>query len=95
MPLQKLEAVSDAELIELCRKEGRALVTLDLDFANPLEFRPADYPGIAVLRLPKRPTPDDYQQVVATLVKGLERNALAGKLWIVEPSRLRVYEPEA
>ena len=44
-------AAGDAELIELCRSEHKCLVTLDLDFSNPLQFDPACYYGIAVLRL--------------------------------------------
>ena len=58
---QKLTAADDRHLIEICRLEGRALVTLDVDFANPLVFPPADYAGIAVIRLPKRPTAADLQ----------------------------------
>ena len=30
-----------------CAKDGRALVTLDLDSASPLRFRPAEYPSEA------------------------------------------------
>lgn len=41
--LQKMQAAVDAQVIEACRKEGRALVTLDLDFANPIHFRPSQY----------------------------------------------------
>lgn len=50
---QGLQAASDRALIAVCSAEGRCLVTLDLEFGNPLVFRPADYPGIAVLRLPE------------------------------------------
>ena len=89
---QGLQGTVDEALIEICRREGRGLVTLDLDFANPLRFRPADYPGIAVLRLPKRATAEDLLQTIATLARGLEGNALGGKLWIVEKGRLRVYQ---
>jgi hypothetical protein len=53
--LQRMESEPDAAVIEACRREGRALVTLDLDFANPLDYRPSEYAGIAVLRLPKKP----------------------------------------
>ena len=48
---QNISGIPDHELIALCRSESRALVTLDLDFANPLQFRPNTYAGIAVLRL--------------------------------------------
>ncbi len=53
---QALTSATDADLIRLCMEEGRALVTLDLDFANPLRFRPSLYAGIAVLRLPDKPS---------------------------------------
>ena len=49
---QNLSGISDFDLIDLCTSENRALVTLDPDFANPLQFRPSDYAGIAVLRVP-------------------------------------------
>jgi predicted nuclease of predicted toxin-antitoxin system len=49
---QRLSGAPDAEVIALCRREQRCLVTLDLDFSNPLMFKPWEYAGIAVLRLP-------------------------------------------
>ena len=81
-------------MIETCRREGRALVTLDLDFANPLDYRPSEYTGIAVLRLPKKATAEDLLQAIHTLVKGLEQNQLPGKLWIVEKGRIRLYQQD-
>jgi predicted nuclease of predicted toxin-antitoxin system len=36
---QKLSGAPDAEVIALCRREQRCLVTLDLDFSNPLMFK--------------------------------------------------------
>lgn len=56
---QGLCSTTDRTLIEVCRTEGRCLVTLDLDFANPLVFRPSEYAGIAVLRLPAKPGSQD------------------------------------
>jgi len=49
-------------VIEAARKEQRCLVTLDLEFGNPLLYRAADYHGIAVLRLPTKPS---YEAVEA------------------------------
>lgn len=69
-------------------------MTLGLEFGNPLVFRPADYPGIAVLRLPPRPTPDDLYDGVRTLIGGLERESIEGKLWIVQRGRIREYQEE-
>jgi predicted nuclease of predicted toxin-antitoxin system len=49
---QDLGGATDDQLIEVCRKEGWVLVTLDLDFSNVLRFPPERYAGIAVLRVP-------------------------------------------
>lgn len=92
--LQEMQAALDADVIEACRKEDRALVTLDLDFANPIQFRPSQYPGIAVLRLPKKAAADDLLSAIRTLVEGLKNSPLAGKLWIVEIGRIREFNEE-
>ncbi len=92
--LQSMQAATDPQLIEACRKEERALVTLDLDFANPIQFRPSQYPGIAVLRLPKRASANELLAVVRTLVEGLKHSSMAGKLWIVETGRIREFNEE-
>lgn len=91
---QGLCGTTDLSLINICRSEQRCLVTLDLDFGNPLLFRPSDYAGIAVLRLPSRPTPEDLIDAVRTLIGGLAREKIEGKLWIVQRGRIRAYQPE-
>ena len=92
--LQQMQAAVDMQVIEACRIEGRALVTMDLDFANPIHFRPSQYPGIAVLRLPKKASADDLLAAVRTLVEGLKHSSLTGKLWIVEIGRIREFNEE-
>jgi hypothetical protein len=66
-------------------------VTLDTDFANPVVFDPVQYGGIAVLHLFPRSTPESLRQCIRTLIDGLERGSLEGKLWIVRPSRILEY----
>jgi predicted nuclease of predicted toxin-antitoxin system len=91
VPGQHLCSASDGELISVCQRERRCLVTLDLDFANPLEFRPSAYPGIAVLRVP-RPDPAHLHRVAATLVRALAAEPIDGRLWVVEPHRVRMHQ---
>jgi predicted nuclease of predicted toxin-antitoxin system len=91
---QHLCGATDAELIEVCAVENRGIVTLDLDFGNPLLFRPSNYAGIAVLRLPPKPTPDDLFDAIRTLIAGLAQRQIEGKLWIIQRGRLREYQPE-
>lgn len=90
-----LAGATDEQLIEACRAEGRCLVTLDLDFSNPFRFPPEATSGIAVIRLPRRPTLRDLDAAVGTLCRGLERDTVVGKLWIVERGRIREYLAEA
>lgn len=91
---QGVAGCPDEPLLELCRQEARGLVTLDLDFANPLRFPPEGLPGIAVLRLPRSPAPRDLVACLRTLAIGLKSASLAGKLWIVEPARIREHARE-
>jgi len=92
--LQGLQKTEDPILIEHCRREGRTMVTLDLDFGNPLRFLPSRYPGIVILRLPRKPTELDLLDAVRTLAESLKLEELVGKLWIIEKGRLRVFQEE-
>jgi predicted nuclease of predicted toxin-antitoxin system len=91
---QGLQSAGDEQLIGVCRQESRCLVTLDLDFSNPLLFDPQKYPGIAVLRLPRRPSPGDLFAALDVLLRALGHGEIGGKLWIVELFRVREYLPE-
>jgi predicted nuclease of predicted toxin-antitoxin system len=90
---QSLTSAADTDLAEVCRSEGRALVTLDLDFSNPLVFPPDRYAGIAVLRLRSKPSHADLVAVVRTLIDAMKREELIGRLWSVEAGRVRIYQP--
>ena len=91
---QNLCSSTDKKLLERCKAEKRCLVTLDLEFANPLIFKPAETEGIAVLRLPPKPTPDDLLDTIRTLIGGLSQKEIRGKLWTIQRGRIREYQPE-
>jgi hypothetical protein len=91
---QGLCSASDKKLLEVCLAEKRCLITLDLEFGNPLIFRPEGYSGIAVLRLPPSPTPHDLFDAVNTLIVGLARKEIQGRLWIIQRGRIREYQSE-
>ena len=95
VPSQKLFGTEDRSLIEICHREERCLITLDLEFGNPLLFKPADYSGIIVLRLSPRPTSQDLLNAVNTLIRGIAQEPdIRGKLWVIQHGRIREYEPE-
>ena len=93
IPGERLAGAPDDSVIEVCRSEERCLVTLDLDFANPFLFDPTLFRGIAVLRLPPKATANDLRALLDKLVDGLRRDDIRGKLWVVRPSRIRVFQP--
>jgi predicted nuclease of predicted toxin-antitoxin system len=43
---QNLQSAPDPIVIEVCRVEQRCLVTVDLDFSNPLQYNPTEYKRI-------------------------------------------------
>jgi len=88
-----LVGASDEAVANACGAEGRCLVTLDLGFSNPFLFPPAHYAGIAVLRVPGQVTAEDVADRMETLIRGLSRSEIRGKLWIVQKQRIREYIP--
>jgi len=94
VPQQGLCGSTDRGLFEVCRAEHRILVTLDLDFSNPLRFDPSHHEGVAVLRLPAKSSRTDLLAAVRTLATRLDRSHGRGWLWVVEPGLVREYRPE-
>jgi predicted nuclease of predicted toxin-antitoxin system len=90
---QAMSSATDAEILETCQGEGRALVTLDMDFANRLRFEPSAGAGIAVLRVPDLPSRDDLDAVVRMCASALNQAPIAGRLWVIDKRRARQYEP--
>jgi predicted nuclease of predicted toxin-antitoxin system len=88
-----LASASDDDVRAAATGAARVLVTLDLDFANPIRHPPGETPGIAVLRLAEPITPTIIDIAVGVLLGELSREDIAGRLWIVEADRIRIYEP--
>jgi hypothetical protein len=91
---QQLTTSPDDNLIEVCTVEGRALVTLDMDFSNPFFYPPWEYAGIAVLRWSPKGAIGELWSLCRLLIAGLAREEIHGKLWIVQRGRIREYRPD-
>ena len=89
---EELSGTSDARLFEICIAEHRCLITLDLDFSDVIRFPPLNTPGIAVLRLPRVTSLSLLTSLVRSLLAALQTASIAGRLWVVEAGRIRVYE---
>lgn len=87
---QGMCGAEDDEIFTRCAREGRCLVTLDLDFANVLRFPPEGSSGLVVLRGRNQLLPA-MRHVVENLIIALEKEDPTGRLWVVGTSRLRVH----
>ena len=88
---QGMTSMPDVQLIDVCRGEGRCLVTCDRDFGNRIRFNPSNYPGIVLIRLPSHPKLEDWREAVETLIGGLDEAEIEGKLWIIQHGEIRQY----
>ena len=85
---QGLRGHGDDDVAEVCRREGRALVTLDLDFANVRTYPPGDYPGIIVLRVVNQ-SRGAVLRVLGRILPLLASEPVTGRLWIVDDVQVR------
>ena len=69
-------------------------VTNDSDFMNVLAYPPAGTPGVAVLNPPGKASGGILLMLVGSLLDALDRQPIEGRLWIVEPGRIRVHEAQ-
>jgi predicted nuclease of predicted toxin-antitoxin system len=86
---QELSGADDPQIYRRCQQERRALVTLDVDFANMQAYDAKLSSGVIVLRLVRQ----DKSRVLAAVARALpvlEREPLAKRLWIVEENRIRI-----
>lgn len=89
---QNLISTPDADLARICTEEGRCLVALDKDFADPLRYQPKEYAGLVVVRLPGRFQLSLLERALALVVEAAKQTDVRGRLWIAEIDRLREYQ---
>ena len=86
---QNLGGSSDADLARTCRRERRALVTLDTGFGDIRAYPPDQYSGLVVLRL-RRQDKQHVLRVVSLLVSKLDSEPLEQHLWVVDEENIRI-----
>lgn len=91
---QQLSGAADPDLAAVCRKERRALVTLDLDFSDIRTYPPSEFPGLIVLR-PRCQAKSTVLALVKQLLPLLAVETLPGNLWILHETGLRIREGAA
>lgn len=88
---QRLSGADDERIFRICAAEGRALVTLDLDFSQVLRFPPEQSAGIAILSASRTMTSGLLGSLLDQMIAMLPSQPLIGRLWMVEPGRIRIH----
>lgn len=86
---ESLAGASDRKLAEYASTERRAIVSLDVGFADIRAYPPSEHPGLMVLR-PAHQEKGNVLRLIARVIPLLEREPLAGRLWIVDERRVRI-----
>ena len=74
---QEMAGASDPRIASVCRRERRALLTLDMDFAAIRTYPPQDYPGLVVFRLSRH----GPGLVLKTNIPRFNRSSGAMEIW--------------
>ena len=89
-----LSGADDEVVLKAAIAEGRILVTMDRGFSNILRYPPQQTRGIAVISPPGKSSKILLRFLVEAFIEALQKQEIRGKLWIVEPGRIREHEPD-
>lgn len=85
---ERLTGAEDTTILQAATREGRVLMTSDLDFADIRAYPPGSHKGIVVFR-PKDQRWRTLRGQVQNLLEATNLDALSGSLAIVEATRIR------
>lgn len=88
---ESLSGAPDEDVFATAVRESRTLVTLDMDFSDPIRFSPTGTEGTIVLRVPV-PSMAMIRMLLQQAISRAESESPRGQIWIVEPGRVRVWE---
>lgn len=86
---QGLAGAADEAVYAACLQEKRALVTLDVGFADIRRYPPKEQSGIIVLH----PRSQDRKRItgaIENMIRTLTMEPIDGHLWVVEETRIRI-----
>lgn len=91
---EKMSGATDASVLAAAVAEKRILVTMDRDFKNVLAYPPEATFGIAVVQPGRRASRALLAAMLDSFLSALEQKLIRGKLWIIEPGRIREHKTE-
>ncbi len=85
-----LASASDEKIFRYAQKNGRIILTRDLDFADTVRFRPGKHQGIIVMRVSYLLTAGQINNVLKDFMKNVPTAKLKRSLAILEIGRYRL-----
>ncbi len=84
-----MQGAKDPLLIDICKSEGRVLVTLDTDFSDIRSYPPQELPGVIILRVGSQ-AKQHVIKVFQSILPFVQQEPLHQHLWIVEETKIRI-----
>jgi predicted nuclease of predicted toxin-antitoxin system len=84
----------DIEVAASASREGRILLSLDIEFADLRKYPPGSHPGIVLFR-PASLGPLSVNRFVERFARSTDLSALSGCVAVVEPRGIRVRQPKS
>ena len=88
-----LRGAPDREVFAFAQRQGAALLTGELGFANLLAFPLGTHQGIIVARFPNELSTRRINEEILRELAGVKDEEIAGSLIILEPGRIRIRRP--
>jgi predicted nuclease of predicted toxin-antitoxin system len=86
---QKLSGKPDSQIADICKKENRIIITLDIGFSDIRNFPPSDYPGILVIRSNEQDK-ITLINILNTVIPKLNVTEIKNHLWIIDKDKIRI-----
>lgn len=86
---EDLAGEPDSAIIAACSREGRCLITFDLDFSDTRTYPPNELQGIIIFRL-RSQDKQSVLRIIPNLLQMIANEPVTGRLWIVEDQRVRI-----
>ncbi|APC08578.1 DUF5615 family PIN-like protein [Neomoorella thermoacetica] len=84
-----LIGISDREIMDLAKREGRIIISLDLHFANIFLFPPNECPGIIVIRI-KPAVPAKVDRAMEDFLQRMDPKKIEKALVIISEDKFRI-----
>lgn len=89
---ESLTGSDDPTVLAAAQREGRVLITQDLDFSDLRRYSPGTHPGIILFRL-REPSRRRLTERMAQILKLQEIESWTGCFVVVGDSKLRIRRP--